>query len=159
MSETVTVRQAQFVTAPRTSAGTAAIVGEAVTFATSGAASYLEMDNLLQQTVTQTSPTQTYKGVTDNFVTIAAITSTLYIIFGATAANVSGAHAPVVPNGSGGVGTISSGAYTRAAGTAFPIPAGTSIRFRLQKGIDNFMGFIATGAGFASLYQSSPANP
>ena len=245
MSETLVVRQNMFVTPPRASSATTPTVGEEVKFAVSATPTYLEMDALLQQTVVPITPSQQQKGVMDNFITIAAESATLYVIFGPTSQSVitsaaaakSGTHGSVATASAGyavytdatanafvagdvgkyivisgatlavnngtflitaygsathvtianpwanttgelnngsqawseyalanaptatGHGTVVSGLYTRSVGTGFPIPVGTSIRFRLQKGMDNFMGIVASGAGYCSVYQSSPANP
>ena len=83
----------------------------------------------------------------------------MYVVFGPTAASVSSTYAPVIPTSQAGIGTLTAGAYTRAAGTAFPIKAGTSLRVFLQQGVDKCMGFVAVGTGWCSLYQSSPGNP
>ena len=158
--ESLQAKQSFVITPPRSSSSASgASVGEVVTFAVSSSAGYIQLDSLLQQTVTPMTPTQQKSGVTSNDITIAAETATLYIIFGPTAASVSGAHPPVVPTVVTGIGTLSSGAYTRATGTAWPIPAGTAQRFYLQSGVDKFMGFVASGNGYAALYQSSAPSP
>ena len=65
MSESLVVKQAQFVTPPRSSgSATAASVGEVATFSTSTAAGYIELDTLFQQKVYPITPTQPKHGVT-----------------------------------------------------------------------------------------------
>lgn len=155
MPEGIQVKQYVYVTPPRAHQSPLQ-VGEVVAFAVSAVAAYLEMDNLLQQPVGTITPAQQKKGVLDNFVTIFADAADLGIVFGPSAASVSAGNAPVLAT----VGTVSgAGAYTAAAGTCFRIPAGQSARFHLQRGVDAFMGYVASAAGTCRLYQSSPAVP
>ena len=160
MTESLVAKQSFFVTPPRSSgSAVAASVGEVVSFATSTSATYVNLAALLQQTTTPTTPSQQSAGVTGNFITVYALSSDMYVILGPTAASVSGANVPVVPTVSSGIGSLSAGAYTRAAGTAFPIKSGTALRFFLQHGVDKFMGLVASGTGTCVMYQSSPGNP
>lgn len=57
------------------------------------------------------------------------------------------------------VGAIdAAGKYTNADGTCKLLKANTEARFFVQPGSDNFLGWIAAGAGKLRIHQSSPTN-
>ena len=157
MSESLSTKQNQYVTPPRATESPAAI-GQVCVLQTSTSASYLELDSLFQQKVGSGTPSQQRAGVVGNEVTIFADAQDLGIIFGPTAASVTGSGSANVP-ALATYGSVSSGAYTAAAKSCWRIPAGTSLRFLLQQGVDNFLGFVAAGSGLLRLYQSSPGTP
>ncbi len=99
-------------------------------------------------------------GVKGYYITIYADGTDIGIILGATAASVSGGGAPVM-NQTGSVG--GTGIYAGATGTCYRIPAGQERRYKLQVGLDNYLGFIGAGTpgvtGTIRIYQSTPTNP
>lgn len=148
----VPVRQALVTTGPR-----AAGFGQLLAVTVSATASFVELDKLFQPLGTApTNANYEIAGVTGQEISIFALTASLGVVFGQTAAAVSGANAPAIAT----VGTLSGGLYT-PSGTppAWPIAAGTWQRFLAQSGIDLFLGFVASGAGTMYLYQSSPFKP
>src|SRR6185312_1446836 len=91
-------------------------------------------------------------GAVGSFITIFADTSDVGYILGTAKADVTGANVPALAtNGA----VDANGVYTGAAKTCARIPSGQSARFRLQVGVDNFLGFVAAGAGQIRVYISS----
>lgn len=105
-------------------------------------------------------------GLTGHYVTLQADSADVYIAVGPTLASVTGGNAPVAAtNGTGVIGTP-------AAGIALKIPNGSSQRFffrfarDIQTGAggvttspgagDNFLGFVASGAGQLRIFLSGP---
>lgn len=147
----VPARKTLAVTPPRAFASAGA-PGQAAAFAVSGTATYIDLSKGISQAALNLAQSgQDPKSPTRNCVTVVADVD-LGVIFGSTAASVSGANAPALAT----VGTLSSGAYTGAAGTAFYIPAKTPMRFLLQPGVDLVMGVVGSASGTCRLYQSSP---
>lgn len=91
-----------------------------------------------------TSPTENYLAI------IASVD--VGVIFGPSLASVTGGNVPAIAT----TGTLASNAYVGAAGTCFVIPAGTGMKFLLQKTLDQFVGIVGSGAGVVRLYQMSP---
>lgn len=101
--------------------------------------------DITQQTTTKKAP------ATESYLTVVAGAGDVGVIFGKALADVTAGNAPVLAT----VGSLTANVYNNAAGVAFYIPAKTSVRFKLDRGQDNFMGLIGAG-GIVYFYQSSP---
>lgn len=145
-------RKFAFVSPPRAFAALGA-PGQAVAFAVSAVATYVDLSAGFSQAAKDLQQSgQDPKSPTRNYLTVSADGVDLGVIFGPTAASVTGGNVPVIAT----VGTLAAGVYTGAAGTCFKIPNGTSVRFLPQPGVDLFLGIVASGNGTCRLYQSSP---
>jgi len=83
-------------------------------------------------------------GCLNRYVTIFAEGGDLYVVTGPSSASVTGANAPVAAtNGK------------NAAGVAWKIASGTYQSFRFTGGYDNWLGFVASGAGQMRVAPSS----
>ena len=93
-------------------------------------------------------------GAVDSYLTIQADGADLGIIVGAALADVTGGNAPALAT----VGAVTANVYPVAgvAGCCLRIPTGTSVRLKLDRNRDNFLGYVASAAGTMRLYQSSP---
>lgn len=151
------LRKANFYSPPRVNGAT----GNVAAITVSAAAGSLDVRSLScgpsatqgQYNAAQTQ--QGFQGAMDQYITIFADGADLYVVFGPSQASVTGGNAPVVAT----VGSVSgAGVYTDAAGTAWKIPNGQSLRVLPQLNQDAFMGFVASGAGTMRIFQSSPPN-
>jgi hypothetical protein len=97
------------------------------------------------QTVKQSSSATLQAGITGCFVDFYADGTDVYLIFGSTSAQVTSGNAPVATTT--GVNT---------AGVAFHLPSGQSHSWYLEKGTDNFIGFVGAGSGYLRIARSSP---
>jgi hypothetical protein len=75
-------------------------------------------------------------GAPGHFATFEADGSDIYVIFGPTAASVSGGNAPVIAT-----------TGVNVAGVCFKVTVGNPLRVKLEAGVDNFVGYIASAAG------------
>lgn len=153
----LSLRKANFVSPPRVNGTT----GNVAAITVSAVASSLDLRTLSRgasATQGQYNSAQTqqgFQGAMDQYITILADGADLYVVFGPSQASVTGANAPVAAT----VGSVSgAGAYTDAAGTAWKIPNGQSLRVMPQLNQDAFMGFVGSAAGTMRLFQSSPPN-
>lgn len=149
MAFPVASRKFHFVSAPRAFQALGP-PGQVLAVAVSAAASYVSLAQGVSQAAWSRTTGDDPKTVVRNYVTIECDVD-LAVIFGSTAALVSGGNAPVIAT----VGSLAAGVYTPAAGTAFVAYAKTPLRVLLQDQVDLFMGFVASGAGTMRLYQSS----
>lgn len=137
-------------------------VGQVIVIATTTSAAYLDLftttfgmqyasgDAQLAQG--NGAPSGSPQGLVGVFVDIFADAQDLGVVFGNTAALVSGSG--VAPSLTA-AGTVAGGVYTAAAQACYRIPSGTSQRFLTQIGQDNFLGWVAAGSGYIRIYQSS----
>ncbi len=129
--------QSDFITPPR-----AALMFAVAT----GAASSLDLRTVGQQTGDMSKANSPQSGLVGKYITMHAETTDVYYIFGLTSASVTSANAPVVAT-----------AGTNAAGVCMRLPAGQSVSYKLEEGVDLFIGFMASSAGILRIHQSSPA--
>jgi hypothetical protein len=155
----ISVRQALVTTPPRV-AGT---IGQLGAVTVSATAAYLNLALYSQiaeggaGTAQGVGANSLQFGVTWAELSIFALTASLGIVFGSTAASVSGANVPAIAT----VGTITAGVYSLpgSGNPGWPIAAGSWQRFLIQGTTDLFMGFVGSGAGTMYWYQSSMPNP
>jgi hypothetical protein len=157
MTLSLSAKKNLFLSPPR-----AAGIGQVLAVSVSSTASYVNLGALFQPAAGGQSGAQTQGssgvvvGVLDNYISIYADGAELGVVFGLTAAAVSGANAPALAT----AGSLLAGVYTPPATPAcWGIATGTWQRFLAQLTQDLFMGFVASGAGTMRLYQSSPPNP
>lgn len=141
--------------------GSAGPVGQTIVLQTTTTASYVSLAaatfgltysaEYVQQVSGTNAPTGQPVGLVGCFVTVYADTANVGIIFGQTAASVSGFNAPNLAS----FGTVANGVYTGVAGTCAVIPAGMSKRYLTQIGQDLFLGFVGASAGLIRINQSS----
>lgn len=170
---TSAARQSFFASPPR--AAQLGVPGGIIAITVSTTASYIELDTLFPQLpsagVSNTVPatnsayTSQLNGACDQFISITATSATVGVVFGPTAASVTTAGSLYNAPALAVVGTVSGGAYTLPAASSgspgivcLPIPAGTTVRFRITSYQDKFMGFVGSGAGTLYLYQSSQSD-
>ena len=112
MSLSVSAKKNLFLSPPR-----AAGIGQVLAVSVSATASYVNLSTLFQPAAGGQSGAQTQGssgvvvGVLDNYISIYADGAELGVVFGLTAAAVSGANAPALAT----VGSLSAGAYTPPA--------------------------------------------
>jgi hypothetical protein len=133
--------------------------GLVAAFANTGTAGYLNLGLLFAVPPNQSNAwaqqgADQGPGVVGSYITILADTVDAGVIFGPTAASVSGANAPALAS----VGTVSAGVYTISGTECWRIPVNTSIRVALQQSVDLFMGYVGGTSGILRVYQSSCAN-
>jgi hypothetical protein len=142
-------RKAAFISCPRAFEATGA-QGQVLAVTVSTTADYFALAAGISQRVFDSQTKSDPKSLTRNYVTIECDVD-LAVIFGRTAALVTGANVPLISQ----VGTLTTGVYTPAAKTSWLIYSKQPTRFLLQEGSDLFLGFVASGAGTMRLYQSS----
>jgi hypothetical protein len=152
-----------------TSVGAQSNVGPGLilSVATSATASYVNLTKLFKPLKNPTLAATVYPGIVGgsiagdesfgNKISIAALTTAVWVNFAPTAAQVTGSNVPLAT----AAGTLSAGIYTPATNNqeCWPIFAGTVQEFNLRSGMDIFMGFVSSGAGQMWLYQSSDPTP
>ena len=145
----VASRKVGFVSAPRAFEALGPM-GQVVAITVSSTADYINLQTGISQATYDAQVGADPKSITRNYVTIECDVD-LGIIFGATAVLVTSGNVPAI----GTVGTVSAGAYSPAAKTCMVVYAKTPMRFLLQAGVDNFLGFVGASSGTMRLYQSS----
>lgn len=110
--------------------------GQLYCVAVSAVASSVDMSTIGVQTQNMGGSTATSTGCLNRYVHIYADGADLYIITGATQGAVTGGNVPAAAT----VGK-------NVAGVAWKIPSGTYQPFRFAVGVDNWLGFVASGAG------------
>lgn len=149
MAFPVASRKADFVTCPRANQASGP-QGQVAVISVSAVADYLDLTKGISQAPFDRSRGDDPTSMTRNYLAVECDVS-LGIIFGKTAALVTGGNVPAIAT----TGSVSSGVYSGAAKTCFLIPANTPMRFMPQPGVDNFLGFVASGAGTMRVYQMS----
>ncbi len=149
MAFPVASRKADYVSPPRAHQATGP-EGQVLAVTVGGAADYFQVSSGISQAPFDRTKGDDPSSMGRNYLTIECDVD-LAIIFGKTAALVTGGNVPVIAT----VGTLSGGLYTGAAGTAFVIFAKIPMRFLMESGQDLYMGFIGSGAGTMRLYQMS----
>jgi len=149
MAFPVANRKSAFLSAPRASSASGP-QGQVLAVSVSATASYFSLATGVSQAVFNYTTHDNPKSLTKNFVTIESDVD-LGVIFGSTAALVTGGNVPYIAT----VGTLLNGVYTPAPMTAWVIYAKTPQRFLLQEGADLFLGFVGASNGTMRLYQSS----
>jgi hypothetical protein len=153
-----------------TSVGAQANVGPGLilSVATSTTAGVINLARLFKPLKNPTLAATLYPGIVGgsiagdesfgNKISIAVLTSNLFVNFAPTIAQVTGSNVPLAA----AEGTLNaSGIYTPSTNNqeCWPIFAGTYQTFNLRSGMDIFMGFVAAAAGQVWLYQSSDPTP
>lgn len=149
MAFPVASRKADYVSPPRAFQASGP-EGQVLAVTVGGAASYFQISSGVSQAVFDRTQGNDPTSMGRNYLTIECDVD-LAIIFGKTAALVTGGNVPVIAT----VGTLSAGLYTGAAGTSFVIYAKIPMRFLMESGQDLFMGFIGASAGTMRIYQMS----
>lgn len=120
-------------------------------------ASSIDLGTIDNQTQNQFGTIDNLKtGAQDAYVTIVVDgVVPIYVIFGATAAAVTGGNAPVIATTGTNVAGICIPLYPTAATGPGNAGAG-GYRFRIRKGFNSVMGFISSGTPTLRIFKSSP---
>ncbi len=149
MSLPTAARKAAFVLAPRAFQALGP-PGQVLAVTVSTVADYFALSAGISQAAYDAQVAADPKSLTRNFITIECDVD-LGIIFGATAALVTGANVPAIAT----VGSLTAGVYTPVTKTCWVLYSKQSSSFLMQSGVDLFIGFVASGAGTMRIYQSS----
>ena len=124
-----------------------------ITVITAGAAATFDLSTMDNQTKDPTDSTKLETGADEAYVTFVVDgVKPVYVLFGASAAAVSGGNAP-----------STSATGTNAAGACVPLfpspavgPGAPEYRYKIRKGYNSWIGFYSAGTPNLIIYKSSP---